>query len=111
MALSTRSRNFNAQIVNMKIIRTKNDLQTHGVYLFNGDAEMLYPEWEKPSIIISDGAYGVLGFKGDTVSHDGLAEWYEPHIYEWSKYAAPGTTLWFWNTEVGFAMVHPLLEK
>lgn len=86
-------------------------LEQQGIYLFNGFSQNLYASWEKPAAIISDGAYGVLGFKGDTNSHESLAEWYEPHVWEWSQHAAPGTTLWFWNTEVGFASVHPLLEK
>lgn len=29
---------------------------------------------------------------------------------QWSKRAKPSTSLWFWNTEVGWATVHPLLE-
>ena len=27
----------------------------------------------------------------------------------WSRRASPQTTLWFWNTELGWATVHPLL--
>jgi site-specific DNA-methyltransferase (adenine-specific) len=41
----------------------------------------------------------------------GLAEWYEPHIAMWSECSTPITTLWFWNTELGWATVHPLIEK
>ena len=26
-----------------------------------------------------------------------------------SRMASPSTTLWFWNTEIGWALVHPLL--
>ena len=64
-----------------------------------------------PTGIISDGGYGALGFEGGTTSHLGLPEWYEPHVAEWSKYASPQTTLWFWNSEIGWAAVHPVLEK
>jgi site-specific DNA-methyltransferase (adenine-specific) len=60
---------------------------------------------------VSDGAYGILGFEGDTSDHLGLSDWYEPHIQSWSKKATSQTTLWFWNSEVGWASVHPLLEK
>jgi site-specific DNA-methyltransferase (adenine-specific) len=60
-------------------------------------------------MIISDGAYGVRGFHGDTTGTEGLVEWYRPHVAAWSKAAQPSTTLWFWNTEVGWATVHPLL--
>jgi site-specific DNA-methyltransferase (adenine-specific) len=76
-----------------------------------GDSLGFYQEWASPTVIVSDGAYGVLGFEGDTSDHLGLAEWYEPHIQAWSKKATGQTTLWFWNSEVGWASVHPILEK
>ena len=60
---------------------------------------------------MSDGAYGVLGFEGDTADHLGLKEWYAPHVQAWSAAAGPATTLWFWNSEIGWAAVHPLLEQ
>lgn len=62
-------------------------------------------------MIVSDGGYGVLGFEGDTSDHLGLPEWYEPHIAEWAKSATAVTTLWFWNSEIGWAAVHPVLER
>lgn len=77
--------------------------------LHTGDALQAYPEWPTPTTIISDGAYGVRGFHGDTTGTDGLVEWYRPHVEAWSRAAHPSTTLWFWNTEVGWATVHPLL--
>ena len=93
------------------ISKQVNELEKKGVYLFNDDIENLYDFWESPQVIVSDGAYGVCGFKGDTVSPDGLSDWYEPHIEQWSKKATAGTTLWFWNTEIGFAKVNSVLEK
>lgn len=72
-------------------------------------AGKLYPEWPSPICIISDGPYGVSGFPGDERKWASLAEWYEPHIKAWSLRSTPETTLWFWNTEVGWATVHPLL--
>ncbi len=42
---------------------------------------------------------------------DGLAEWYTPHIRAWTEKATPQTTLWFWNTELGWATVHPRLQS
>ncbi len=74
-------------------------------------AEQLYAHWPSPTCIISDGPYGVSGFPGDEHRWNSLAEWYEPHIKAWSQQATPQTTLWFWNTEVGWAMVHPVLIK
>ena len=93
------------------LMNSINKLKEKGTFLFQGNSSNLYDSWESPNVIVSDGAYGVLGFKGDTVSSDGLPEWYEPHIKAWSEKAKAGTTLWFWNTEIGFARVHPVLEK
>ena len=76
-----------------------------------GDSLSFYPRWEKPTCIVSDGAYGVLGFEGDTSDHTGMPEWYEPHVAAWAKAATPQTVLWFWNSEIGWAAVHPILEK
>jgi hypothetical protein len=75
------------------------------------DSLALYEKWSRPTVIVSDGGYGVLGFEGDTSDHLGLPEWYEPHIAAWSRFATPQTTLWFWNSEIGWASVHPVLEK
>lgn len=76
-----------------------------------GDSLNLYRKWDSPTVIVSDGGYGVLGFEGDTSDHLGLPAWYEPHIAAWSQKATPSTTLWFWNSEIGWAAVHPILEK
>ena len=48
---------------------------------------------------------------GDTVGSDALPHWYRPHIASWSAAAGPATTLWFWNTELGWASVHPVLAE
>ena len=58
-----------------------------------------------------DGPYGVGDFPGDPYARAELAGWYEPHVAAWSRYATPRTTLWFWNTEVGWANVHPVLAR
>lgn len=77
--------------------------------LYHGNALDAYGSWPAPDLIISDGAYGIGGFRGDPFCADGLKDWYLPHIREWSRRAKPSTSLWFWNTEVGWATVHPLL--
>lgn len=77
----------------------------------HGDALQFYEEWPEPTIILSDGAYGIGGFPGDPESPDELHEWYEPHLEAWSKAATSQTTLWFWNTEIGWATMHPLLAE
>ena len=79
--------------------------------LVRGDALEAYGRWPVPAAIISDGAYGVRGFHGDPAGVECLAEWYRPHVEAWSRRAAPATALWFWNTEIGWATVHPLLAR
>ena len=75
-----------------------------------GPAEQAYVNWPAPNLIVSDGAYGVGGFPGDPRTPDSLCDWYEPHVAVWDQRAHPATTLWFWNTEIGWATVHPLLS-
>ncbi len=89
---------------------TGEESSSHGVSLVCGDALDQYGQWEAPTAIISDGAYGVKGFPGDPPTPEGLAGWYEPHVRAWSRYATPETTLWFWNTDLGWATVHPILR-
>lgn len=80
-----------------------------GASIYFDRAEVLYAKWPGPTCIVSDGPYGIGGFPGDQNSAATLAEWYEPHIKAWALYSTPQTTLWFWNTEVGWASVHPVL--
>ncbi|HET6383869.1 MAG TPA: DNA methyltransferase [Armatimonadota bacterium] len=82
-----------------------------GVTVFRGDSMQFYDQWETPVVIISDGPYGVGGFRGDPPNSHDLAAWYAPHVATWSKRATPQTTLWFWNTELGWATVHPVLLR
>jgi len=81
------------------------------VSLCLGDSLDHYSSWEAPNVIVSDGAYGILGFEGDTPDHLDMPAWYEPHIRAWSERATARTTLWFWNSEIGWAAVHPVLER
>jgi site-specific DNA-methyltransferase (adenine-specific) len=96
-----------------KIIKFKRettaDIRGNGYTYHKGNVLEAYDGWDAPDLIISDGAYGVRGFDGDTVDETGLAEWYRPHIEAWTKASKPSTSLWFWNTEVGWATVHSLL--
>lgn len=75
-----------------------------------GDSLKASAKWPAPDVIIADGPYGLGKFPGEPVTTKHLAEWYAPHAAEWSKRAKPGTTLWFWNSEIGWAMVHSILE-
>lgn len=74
-----------------------------------GDSIDHYAQAPSPVAIISDGPYGIEGFEGDEKSHKNLAQFYIPHIKNWSKFSSAQTTLWFWCTEVGWATVHPCL--
>lgn len=77
--------------------------------LHAGRAEEVYCQWPAPDLIVSDGAYGVGGFPGDPRTPERLDHWYAEHVAAWSMHAKAATTLWFWNTEIGWATVHPLL--
>lgn len=81
------------------------------ITLCYGNSLDYYRDWLPPDVIISDGGYGILGFEGDTSDHLGLPDWYEPHIKMWAEKIPRTSTLWFWNSEVGWASVHPVLEK
>lgn len=75
------------------------------------DAAARYSEWPAPTAVIVDGPYGVGGFPGDPPKPDGLGEWYAPHAAAWAKHALPSTTLWFWGTEISWAIVHRALDE
>ncbi len=76
-----------------------------------GDFLSLVSSWPQPTVIVSDGPYGIGSFLGDPLSPDQLADWYRPFVAQWSEHALPETTLWFWNTEIGWANVHPILAE
>lgn len=80
-----------------------------GFRLENADSLHCYDRWDAPDCIISDGPYGLGLYPGEPSSVDKLDEAYRPHVEAWSRHAKPCTTLWFWNSEVGWATVHPLL--
>ena len=74
-----------------------------------GDAIDLYDDWCEPDCIISDGPYGLGKFPGEPHDTSGLTVWYAPHAAAWARRAKPGTTLWFWNSELGWAHSHQAL--
>ncbi len=101
----------NSSIAPAPVVRSSTAFVCDNVTLYNADVTSLYEKWQSPVVIVSDGAYGVAGFAGDPPAAEALPEWYEPHIKAWSAKATPLTTLWFWNTEIGWANVHPILVK
>ena len=84
---------------------------SQGWVLHRGDAADAYKHWPPPTLIVSDGAYGVGGFPGDPRTADELPAWYGLHIEAWAACSTPATTLWFWCTELGWATVHPVLAR
>ena len=80
------------------------------VSVYQGDSLKAYEQWLPPTVIISDGPYGLGKFPGEAHSPDALAEWYAPHAAAWAKHSEPFTTLWFWNSEIGWAKAHSALE-
>ncbi|MCT7958272.1 hypothetical protein [Laspinema palackyanum] len=82
-----------------------------GVQIENADVATRYECWQAPTVIVSDGAYGLGLFPGDPPTPTHLADWYDRHIEAWSHSCLPETTLWFWCSEIGWATVHPLLAK
>lgn len=86
------------------------DLRIGLTHIYYGDALAAYDAWSPPTCIIADGPYGLGKFPGEAINPQKLAEWYAPHAAAWARRALPGTTLWFWNSEIGWAKAHPALE-
>ena len=92
-------------------MRTLATYRRLGANLYHGDFLEVSEVWPSPTVIVSDGPYGIGSFPGDPPSPEYLPEWYRPHIERWSERALPETTLWFWNTEIGWASAHPVLVE
>jgi hypothetical protein len=82
-----------------------------GISIYYGDVLGFYDEWEPATTIISDGPYSLSNYPGDLHRVEDLPDFYEPHIAKWTEKSTPITTLWFWNSELGWATVHPVLAK
>jgi len=92
--------------------RTKvTEFHREGASIYLGDALEHYARWERPTVIISDGPYGLGSYPGDPPTPAGLVESYAAHVAAWSRYALPSTTVWFWNSEIGWATTHSLLDS
>jgi hypothetical protein len=82
-----------------------------GAEVFLGDALDFYGKWPSPTVIVSDGPYGLGSYPGDPPTPGRLEEAYAPHVAAWSQRALPSTTLWFWNSEIGWANTHALIQS
>ena len=76
-----------------------------------GDSLVAIRSWERPTVIVSDGPYGLSSYPGDPATPEGLADWYKPHLVAWFEAALPSCTLWFWNSEQGWANCHRMIEE
>jgi site-specific DNA-methyltransferase (adenine-specific) len=76
-----------------------------------GDSLDAISSWASPTVIVSDGPYGLSSYPGDPATPEGLAEWYKPHLKAWYEAALPSCTLWFWNSEQGWANCHRMIEE
>ena len=82
-----------------------------GATLCFGDVAQFYKSWLPPTVIIADGPYGLKSYPGDPATPADLDSWYKPHATAWYQYALPSATLWFWNSEQGWANCHKMLES
>lgn len=80
-------------------------------HLVYGDSLRHCVDWPAPTVIVSDGPYGLHSYPGDPWTPDGLAVCYEPHLRLWHDLALPCCTLWFWNSEQGWANCHRMIEE
>ena len=76
-----------------------------------GDSLRLCERWERPTVIVSDGPYGLASYPGDPATPEGLADFYRPFLKIWHDRALPSATLWFWNSEQGWANCHRAIEE
>ena len=97
-------------IANVTPRRRGEEVKVVHASLYHGDATDAYERWAQPDCIISDGPYGLGKYPGEPRSPDALAEWYAPHAAAWAQHSRPSTTLWFWNSELGWAKSHSALE-
>lgn len=74
------------------------------------DAIDCYASWPAPTCIIADGPYGLGKYPGEPHTPNDLPAWYAPHVAAWSRHARTDTTLWFWSSELAWALVHPVLD-
>lgn len=76
-----------------------------------GDSIKLCEKWDSPTVIVSDGPYGLASYPGDPPTPEGLADFYRPFLEKWYRLANTSATLWFWNSEQGWANCHRVIEE
>jgi site-specific DNA-methyltransferase (adenine-specific) len=95
----------------MSKIKMTMNFRRNRAEIFLGDAIDFYRKWPSPTVIVSDGPYGLNSYPGDAPTPEFLEQAYTPHVAAWSERALPSTTLWFWNSELGWANTHALLQS
>lgn len=66
--------------------------------------------WPTPDAIVVD-ARGERPGYGFGTSRNEIGHWYRPYVAVWSTRAAPGTTLWFWESPEIWPEIHALLNQ
>lgn len=88
-----------------------NKFVSEDVHIELGDSLGLCESWSPPTVIVSDGPYGLGSYPGDPATPEGLEEFYRPFLMKWYERALPSATLWFWNSEQGWANCHRMIEN
>lgn len=86
-------------------------IEKTSVHIEFGDSLRLCEKWERPTVIVSDGPYGLASYPGDPATPEELADFYRPFLKIWYERALPSATLWFWNSEQGWANCHRAIEE
>lgn len=83
----------------------------HGVQVYRGDARKVAQLQEESSftLAIVDGPYAMGKADWDAMTTPELPEWYRPHLMDIDRLCADSASLYLWNTEEGWATLHPLL--
>lgn len=82
------------------------EFNLYDIHIAQADALECYGNWPRPTVIVSDGPYGLGIYPGEPTKPNLLPDHYLPHLLMWSEKARFDTTLWFWNSEEGWANTH-----
>lgn len=88
----------------MEFYKTENS----EIEIYLGDFLQVSKNWKSPTVIVSDGPYGIGGFPGDPKTANNLEIFIALLQKNGRLNQLQKTTLWFWNTELGWANVHSI---
>ena len=83
----------------------------NGVSVWKGDAREVAASQEAGSfsLAIVDGPYALGKAEWDSMATQDLPEWYAPHLEDLDRLCGPSASLYLWNEEEGWAVLHPHL--